>query len=144
VKPSQGKQEEKQERKRRKKQRGKREMGQIAKPKTVGGTMAQTPRKKDCRREQRRLKKAKQVGTHPRQPHHRSRRRHPQPSKPNQRKLVLQEVSRLFLQEDRELFLQEARKRPPSTSKRVPTKFPGILTSIPSMNTHFFQGSGTI
>ena len=36
--------------------------------------------------------------------------------------------------------LQEhnAERGPLNTSRRVPTKFPGILTSIPSMNTHFF------
>jgi len=49
-------------------QRGKGEIGQIAKPKTVGGTMAQTPQKKDCRIEQRGLKKSKQRREKTRQP----------------------------------------------------------------------------
>ena len=53
---------------------------------------------------------SKQVRAHPRQPKHKSKRRHPQPSKPNQGKLVLQEANILFLQEDRKLFLLEANK----------------------------------
>jgi len=37
------------------------------------------------------------------------------------------------------LQVHNAERGPPNTSRRVPTKFPGILTSIPSMNTHFFR-----